>query len=267
MSILYVVGTPIGNLKDISLRAIEVLSSVNFIVCEDTKHTIVLLKAYDISKPLISYHKFSEKQKSQSIIDRIKQGETCAIVTDAGMPTISDPGNILVRLAIEQEVKVESVPGPCAATSAFSVSGLGFNGFVFLGFLPTKTKERTSLLAGFEKSTLPLIIYVAPHDVEATLKYLYNFFGDRKISVVKELTKIYETLYEGTLSSINIENNRGEFVFIVHPGEMDELSDNKIKEALVEYIGSGSTKKDAINKLAKEHNISKNRIYQLSLDI
>jgi 16S rRNA (cytidine1402-2'-O)-methyltransferase len=265
MNTLYIVGTPIGNLKDITFRAVETLQKVDFIACENTAHTIVLLKQYKINKPLVSYHKFSERQKSNEIIERILAGESCALVSDAGMPAISDPGAILVREAIDKGIKVESVPGVSAITTAISISGLDYIGFSFLGFLPEKDKDKRTILSNFKESLYPLVLYVAPHDLEKISQFLLKELGDRKVTAVKELTKIYETVYETSLSNFEIDNTKGEFVLIIHPAEKKELEDGEIIELIKQELQKGRTKKETVSYLSRKYNINKNRIYQLTL--
>lgn len=267
MGKLYVVGTPIGNLKDITYRAIETLAEVDFIACENTAHTGILLNHYDIKKPLVAYHKFSEVQKSKEIVSRILNGENCALVSDAGMPAISDPGAILVKVAFENGIIVESIPGPSAITTAISISGLEYKGFSFLGFLPEKEKEKVHIIDNFKNSIYPLVLYVAPHDLEKIGSFLFNYLGDRKVTVAKELTKLYETIYDTTLKSFEIENNKGEFVLIIHPAIIKKMDDDEIVELIKEELESGKTKKEAINLINIKYKINKNRLYSLSLSI
>ena len=190
---LYIVGTPIGNLKDITYRAVETLASVDMIACEDTRHTSVLLKHYGISKPLVSYYKQKEKATSVKIAEALEEGKNVALVTDAGMPCVSDPGAVLVKECRERGIRIESVPGPSAVVTAMAVSGITDGKFAFIGFLPDKNAGRRELLSATSAYALPLVFYAAPHDLKKTLAELLNAYGDRRVTVVKELTKIHES--------------------------------------------------------------------------
>ena len=186
---LYLVGTPIGNLGDITFRAVETLKSVDFIACEDTRHTLKLLNFYEIKKPLISYYKQKENEGSEHLIELLSQGKNVALVSDAGMPCISDPGSVVARKARERGYAVTTVPGPTAVTSAAALCGLE-SGFAFIGFLPEKNKDAESLLSSYVSCPIPLVFYVAPHDLERTLSKLHAVLGSRKYHAVKELTKM-----------------------------------------------------------------------------
>ena len=194
-------------------------------------------------------------------------GQDCALVSDAGMPAISDPGAILVKEALNKGIKVESVPGPSAVTSAISISGLEYNAFSFLGFLPEKEKDKRTILENFKNSIYPLVLYVAPHDLEKTANFLLKELGDRKVTAVKEITKIYETVYETSLSNFEIDNMKGEFVLIVHPVEKKELSDSEILELIKTELNKGKSKKETVVYLSKKYDINKNRIYELTIQI
>ena len=190
---LYFVATPIGNLKDFSFRAVEVLKSVDKIACEDTRHSLTLLNAYDIKKPLFSYHKFNEKEVAEKIIDGLKKGENIAVITDAGMPVVSDPGNVLTKLLIEEGLEFTVIPGACACVSALVLSGLDSSRFCFLGFMPEKQGARKEFLSKYKDLDLTLIFYSAPHDVKKDIESIYEVLGDRRAVAVKEITKIYES--------------------------------------------------------------------------
>ena len=263
---LYIVGTPIGNLKDITYRAVETLASVDMIACEDTRHTAVLLKHYGISKQLVSYYKQKEKAASSKIAEALEEGKNVALVTDAGMPCVSDPGAVLVKECRERGIRIESVPGPSAVATAMSVSGITDGKFAFIGFLPDKNADRRELLGETKAYGIPLIFYTAPHDLKKTLAELLNAYGDRRVTVVKELTKIHESVYEGTLSSVEIEDERGEFVLIVEPAEeAGEKADPA--EALEELLASGVSPAEAARRVALKCNLNRNAVYALALKL
>ncbi len=263
---LYIVGTPIGNLKDITYRAVETLASVDMIACEDTRHTAVLLKHYGISKQLVSYYKQKEKAASSKIPEALEEGKNVALVTDAGMPCVSDPGAVLVKECRERGIRIESVPGPSAVVTAMSVSGITDGKFAFIGFLPDKNADRRELLGETKAYGIPLIFYTAPHDLKKTLAELLNAYGDRRVTVVKELTKIHESVYEGTLSSVEIEDERGEFVLIVEPAEeAGEKADPA--EALEELLASGVSPAEAARRVALKCNLNRNAVYALALKL
>ena len=263
---LYIVGTPIGNLKDITYRAVETLASVDMIACEDTRHTSVLLKHYGISKPLVSYYKQKEKATSVKIAEALEEGKNVALVTDAGMPCVSDPGAVLVKECRERGIRIESVPGPSAVVTAMAVSGITDGKFAFIGFLPDKNAGRRELLSATSAYALPLVFYAAPHDLKKTLAELLNAYGDRRVTVVKELTKIHESVYEGTLSSVEIEDERGEFVLIVEPAEeAGEKADPA--EALEELLREGVSPAEAARRVALKCNLNRNAVYALALKL
>ena len=222
MVTLYIIGTPIGNLKDITLRALEVLKEVDLILCEDTRVTKKLLEHCQIKKPLLSYHQHSKLKKVNYILELLKQGKNLALVSDAGTPGISDPGNLLVYEAIErlrEKVEIIPIPGPSAATAAASISGFPMDKFLFLGFPPTKRK-RKKFFEAVVKSKYPVIFYESPYRIIKTLKELSSFISDREVVVCRELTKKFETIYRGKIEEVikEIEKNpRGEFVVIVSP--------------------------------------------------
>jgi 16S rRNA (cytidine1402-2'-O)-methyltransferase len=264
---LFIVGTPIGNLKDITYRAVEVLKAAHVVACEDTRHTRVLLHHYDIKTKLIACHKFNEREATAEIKGLLDDGKNVALVTDAGMPAISDPGAVLINELRADGYKIASVPGATAVATAVSLAGVTENGFVFLGFLPEKLKDKTRLIENVKSVFVPLVFYCAPHDVDKTILYLHEQLGNRKAWAVKELTKIYETVYEGTLDNINIENKKGEFVLIVAPATGLEINDDVLKQKLNELVASGLTKSDAVKTLSKETGVNKNYIYELGIEI
>ncbi len=264
MSICYLVGTPIGNLEDITFRAVETLRSVDVIASEDTRHTRILLNHYNIKKPLISYYKHKEEEGAKEIIGLLDEGKSVALVTDAGMPSVSDPGAVLVRVLRDSGHKVTVVPGPTAVASAIALAGLKSNGFIFLGFLPEKKKDKDTVLKEADGANQPMVLYVAPHDVQDTLGYLYELFGSRNIYVIKEITKMYEKVYTGRLGDIEIDNLKGEFVFIIDKKDKEEVVDMSLYVAEVnELIKNGTSKKDAVKLVAKMRGVSKNTLYDL----
>jgi probable S-adenosylmethionine-dependent methyltransferase, YraL family len=266
--ILYIVGTPIGNLKDITYRAVEVLGAVDLIACEDTRVTQVLLSHYGIKKPLTSYYKHKEREGTEKLLDELLSGKNVALVTDAGMPAISDPGAILVESARRAGVTVTVVPGATAVASAVALSGVQSKGFTFLGFLPEKNKDKEEFIAPFVFSPLPLVFYCSPHSVNDDAAFLYNALGNRKVYVIKEITKMFERVEETELSSMKIENPRGEFVIIVE-GAIGEspLNTLTVKEHVQHYMQSGLSKKDSIKRTAADRGVDKNSVYVEVLDV
>ncbi len=246
MGILYVVGTPIGNLGDFSPRAVETLEKVDFIAAEDTRVTVKLLNHFGIKKPMVIYQKFNEYEQGDIIVSRLQNGESCAIVTDAGMPCISDPGETLVKLCIKADVKVEVVPGPSAVVSALAVSGLSVSRWTFEGFLSVKRTSRMEHLMELRHERRTMVFYEAPHKLLSTLKDMNSVFGDRNIVVVKELTKIHETSWRGTLSEAvkyHTENPpKGEYVLVL---EGEQVEKEEMRDPMEEAI---SIAKDLMEK-------------------
>ncbi len=265
---LYFVATPIGNLNDISLRALETLRGVDLIACEDTRHSLKLLNAFDIKKPLIAYHKFNEKKQAEIIIEELKKGKNIAIISDAGMPVISDPGNVLTKALSEESIPYTVIPGPSAFVCALLLSGLDASRFTFIGFLPEKVKDKETLLSEYKDSKETLIFYSAPHDVNNDLALLYKVFGDRNASAVKEITKMHETVYKFNLKDAKIEEPKGEFVLLVEGAkEVKEKQFTLTEEEHVNlYLSRGLSKKEAIKKVAEERNVSKNSLYKYTID-
>ena len=271
---LYIVGTPIGNLGDITLRALETLKAVDFIAAEDTRVTQKLLLHFGIKKPLVSYHEHNRKYVGDSIAERILGGETCAVVTDAGMPCISDPGEDLVRLCAERGIPVEVVPGPSAAVSALAISGLDTSKFAFEGFLSTAPSSRREALEKASKEERTLIFYEAPHKLVATLGDLYRCFGERKISICREMTKLHEEVIRTTLSAaVNLyddEKNkpRGEFVLIVEGFKAEQEPEISLEGALERakgLIAGGMKATEACREIAKTTGFSKSELYSALL--
>lgn len=266
MSKLYIVATPIGNLGDVTYRAVEALSSCDVIACEDTRHTPALLNRFGIKKPLISYYKQKEREGSVEIAELVESGKNVALVSDAGMPCISDPGNVVVREFIKRGLEYTVIPGANAALCAVALTGTEAP-FTFLGFLPEKEKDRGALLARHADSGASLIIYAAPHDVNKILDCLHSALGDREVWLVKEISKIYERVSHGTLSSLREENPKGEFVVIVNPAPRAERSDEEIIAALKRRLDGGVDRKTASSEVALSLNVSKNRVYKLSVKL
>ena len=263
---LYFVGTPIGNLKDISLRALEVLKSVDEIGCEDTRHSLGLLNAYEIKKPLFSYHKFNEKEAGEKIVEKLKSGKNLAIISDAGMPVISDPGNILIEMLIENGLEFTVIPGACAFLSALILAGLDTSRFCFLGFMPEKNSERKEFLERYKDLDLTLVFYCAPHDIKKDIESVYSVFGNRRAVAVKEITKLYERADRFDLQDGLSGEPKGEYVLIVEGGKREnenlKLSE---KEHIEFYLAQGLDKKDALKKVAKERGVSKSSLYKYTI--
>ncbi len=266
----YLVGTPIGNLGDISERALKTLESVDFIAAEDTRNTLKLLNHFNIKKPLISYFEHNKKKRGEEIIDLLLQGKTGALVTDAGMPAVSDPGQDLVKMLYERGFTVTAVPGPSAFTTALVLSGLDTSRFSFEGFLSTAKKNRREHLESLEYYRNTLIFYEGPTKVLGTLSDLRDVLGDRKCAVVRELTKMYEEVLRGTLSDmiLHFEQNapRGEFVIVVEGANENTRKEKFWEKLSIEshvdyYINVGNDKKTAIRLVADDRGLPKNEIY------
>lgn len=268
MSILYIVGTPIGNLSDFSPRAVETLSSVDFIAAEDTRVSLKLLTHFKIQKPLISYHEHNLRERGEYIISRIEAGESCAIVTDAGMPCISDPGEDLIRLCAERGIEMHVVPSPTAAMSALAISGLPTSRFSFEGFLSVTKKQRQAHLDEIKNLRRTLIFYEAPHKLVYTLNDLLLNLGDRRIALCRELTKIHEEVIRGKISEMieyyKEKSPKGEYVLIVEgktEEEAEEITIDKAVEMAEELICAGKKSSEACKEIAKLTGFSKSEIY------
>ena len=269
MGTLFVVGTPIGNMDDITYRQLETLKNVSFIAAEDTRVTLKLLNRYDIKKQLVSYHGHSSASIADSIADRIENGEDAAIVTDAGMPCISDPGEILVRICAERNIDIRVVPGPSAVVSAVAVSGLNTSRFSFEGFLSVNKKQRLEHLESIKNDTRTLVFYEAPHKLRNTLDDFLKFFGDRKISLCRELTKVYEEVLRMNISEAisyyENKNPKGEYVLVVEGApEKKPMGDLDLNQAVMlvrELINDGMKSSEACKKIARETEFSKSILY------
>lgn len=269
---LYVVGTPIGNLSDFSPRAVETLASVDFIAAEDTRVTLKLLNHFDIKKPMVSYFEHNRRERGEVILERIKSGESCAIVTDAGMPAISDPGEDLVDLCLSNGITVESVPGPTAFATAVAMSGLPSGRFTFEGFLSVNKPSRREHLEEIVTERRTMVFYEAPHKLTATLKDLYKYLGDRQIALIKELTKIHETVERTTLSAAcekySQQVPKGEFVIVIEGSTEPKQKEVSLDEAVMlakKLVESGMAINDAAKETAKETKLKKGDIYKALL--
>lgn len=277
--ILYVVGTPIGNLKDITLRAIETLQNADIILAEDTRQTLKLLNHLNIEKHMISYHRHNEENKVQMVVSLLDEGKNIALVSDAGMPIISDPGQGLVKYLVENEYKIEVIPGVTALITAIVRSGMDSTRFTFEGFLSVSKKQRIKRLNELKDEIRTMIFYEAPHKILYTLKDMYEVFGQRNICICRELTKIHEeyknTTFEEAIEKIEKDGIKGEIVLIVEGKSEIELEKKKKEELekvdpvqlVKEYIEEGTPKKDAIKKAAKQLGVNKNEVYKQCIDI
>lgn len=270
---LFIVATPIGNLDDITLRALDVLKNVDLIAAEDTRHTLKLLNHFEISKPLISYYKETEKVKAKVIIDKLKEGKDVAVVSDAGTPGISDPGEEVIRCAIEEKIDVIPIPGACAAINSLICSGFSTKEFSFIGFLSTNKKEKKEKLEEVKNETRTLIFYEAPHKIIDTLTVMEEILGDREISIGRELTKIHEEFIRGKISKVKeVLEPKGEMVIIVQGSdkskkeiEKEDRNNLSLEDHYKFYEEQGIEKKEIIKRIAKDRNVSKNEIYKYFL--
>lgn len=267
--ILYVVGTPIGNLGDFSPRAKEILEKVNFIAAEDTRVTLKLLNKFEISTPMVSYHEHNHKLRGEQIIGRLLAGEDCALVTDAGMPAISDPGEDLVRLAHQNGITVSSVPGPSAVITALAISGMPSGRFSFEGFLSTAKQSRKEHLNSIKNASQTLIFYEAPHKLITTLKDMLEVLGDRNIALCKELTKLHETVihttFSGALNTFEQTPPKGEYVMIIEGEKEEKTPELTLEQAIAiarDLVKKGESVSNAAKLAAKESGFKKSDIYK-----
>lgn len=260
---LYIVATPIGNLNDITFRAVETLRSADIILCEDTRHSLILLDRYEIKKPLKAFHKFNAAKMLPEILVRLKEDQNVAYISDAGMPGVSDPGAELIRAAIDSNLKYTVIPGACAAVNAAVLSGMCEHGFSFCGFLPEKNSDRTKFLEKFRYAPLPVIFYISPHSLQKDIADIAAVLGNRKAAAVKEMTKIYEKITFFELEQGYPEEIKGEYVLIVEgkekPNDLNALS---VSEHVAYYIDLGMSKNDAIKQTAKDRSVPKNDVYR-----
>lgn len=276
---LYIIGTPIGNLGDITLRAIETLKAVDVILAEDTRQTLKLLNHLEIEKHLISYHRHNEDEKIEKIVEFLNSGKNLGLVSDAGMPVISDPGQNLIKHLVENEYKIEVIPGVTALTTAIVGSGLDSTRFSFEGFLSVNKKQRKTRLEELRNEPRTMVFYEAPHKILATLKDMLEYLGNRKICIARELTKLHEeyiySTIEEQISKIEENGIRGEIVLIIEGQNKFELEEKKkqelenvsVKELVKKEMENGLDKKEAIKKIAKLKGVNKNDIYKECLEI
>ncbi len=271
---LYLCATPIGNLEDITLRVLETLRTVDLIAAEDTRNTLKLLNHYDIHKPMTSYHEHNKYEKAQELIGHLLQGENIAVVTDAGTPAISDPGEVLAVQCMEQGIRVTSLPGACALITALTMSGMPARRFCFEGFLPTDKKERARVLKVLKEEERTTILYEAPHHLKATLRELYTAVGDRRLVLCRELTKKFEEARPFQLAEAltYYENNepRGEYVLILAGADPEEKRRREeaawtvmsVEEHMAHYENQGMDRKEAMKQVAKDRGVQKREIYK-----
>ena len=265
--ILYIVATPIGNLEDITLRAIRILKEVDLIAAEDTRHTLKLLNHLEISKPMISYHRHNEEERTDNLIKELKKGKNIALVSDAGTPGICDPGEEIIKQCIEENIKIVPIPGACAMVNALIASGISTKEFNFLGFLPLNKKTRREKLEEIRNSNKTTILYEAPHKLKNTLKDLSDIVENRKMVLARELTKVHEEYIRGTANELieKSENLKGEIVLIIEGSDKkqeNELNELSLQEHYNFYKNQGLDKKEIIKKIAKDRNVNKNEIYK-----
>ena len=271
--ILYICATPIGNLEDITIRVLKTLEKVDLIAAEDTRHTIKLLNHFEIKNKLFSYHEHNKSNSGPQLIEMLLAGKDIALVSDAGMPGISDPGEDLVKLALEANIKVEALPGASAVITALAASGLSTRKFFFEGFLDRQKKHRKKRLEAITSIEETLIFYESPHRLLETLKEMRSIFGNRKVVIAREITKKFEEYYRGSLEEawqyFKDKGIKGEFVVLLEGNSevVRQVFNTSIEEDLKSYIVSGLSKKEAISHVSKERNIPKKEVYQVSIDL
>ncbi len=276
---LYLCATPIGNLQDMTPRVLETLRDVDLIAAEDTRNSRKLMTHFQISTPMTSYHEYNKVEKAYTLIGKLQEGQNIALITDAGTPAISDPGEVLVRMCQEAGITVTSLPGPAALITALTLSGLSTRRFCFEGFLPPDKKERKQILEELTQETRTIILYEAPHHLKATLRELYDTLGERKITLCRELTKKFETVFPTTLEGalIYYEENepRGEYVLVLEgksllqkkQEQQESFAEMSIEEHMKIYEDKGIDRKEAMKVVAKERGISKRDVYQYLLNL
>lgn len=275
---LYLCATPIGNLEDITLRVLRTLKEADLIAAEDTRHSIKLLNHFDIKTPMTSYHEFNKVEKARYLVDKMREGINVALITDAGTPGISDPGEELVRQCYEAGIEVTSLPGPAACITALTISGMATRRFAFEAFLPSDKKEKQEIFEELKKETRTIILYEAPHRLVRTLSELLENLGDRRISVCRELTKTHETVFRTTvseaLSYYETEEPRGEYVLVIEGKSRMEIQQEQersweavsIEEHMKRYLDGGTDKKEAMKLVAKDRGMKKRDVYQYLLN-
>ena len=275
---LYLCATPIGNLGDMTPRVTETLSAVDLIAAEDTRNSIKLLNHFGIKTSMTSYHEYNKVEKAQTLVQKLREGLNIALITDAGTPAISDPGEVLVKLCQKEGIRVTSLPGAAACITALTLSGLSTRRFCFEGFLPTEKKEKTEILEMLKEETRTMILYEAPHHLIRTLRELYGVLGNRKITICRELTKKFETVlsttFEEALALYEEEEPRGEYVLVIEGKSLLQKRKEKqagflelaIEEHMKRYEEAGMARKEAMKMVAKDRGVSKREIYQYMLD-
>ncbi len=275
---LYLCATPIGNLKDITPRVLETLAAVDLIAAEDTRNSIKLLNHFHIKTSMTSYHEYNKVEKAQVLVQKMKEGQNVALITDAGTPAISDPGEVLVKLCQREGITVTSLPGAAACITALTLSGLSTERFCFEGFLPSEKREKAEILELLEEETRTMILYEAPHHLKRTLQELYEALGDRNITICRELTKKFETVIPTTLKSAvalyEAEEPRGEYVLVVEGKSLQQKRKERresflslsIEEHMRRYEEAGMERKEAMKAVAKDRGVGKREIYQYMLD-
>ncbi|MCI8382832.1 MAG: 16S rRNA (cytidine(1402)-2'-O)-methyltransferase [Lachnospiraceae bacterium] len=275
---LYLCATPIGNLGDMTPRVTETLSAVDLIAAEDTRNSIKLLNHFGIKTSMTSYHEYNKVEKAQTLVQKLREGLNIALITDAGTPAISDPGEVLVKLCQKEGIRVTSLPGAAACITALTLSGLSTRRFCFEGFLPTEKKEKTEILEMLKEETRTMILYEAPHHLIRTLRELYGVLGNRKITICRELTKKFETVlsttFEEALALYEEEEPRGEYVLVIEGKSLLQKKKEKqegflelaIEEHMKRYEEAGMNRKEAMKMVAKDRGVSKREIYQYMLD-
>ena len=274
---LYLCATPIGNLEDITLRVLRILQEVDLIAAEDTRNSVKLLNHFDIHTPMTSYHEYNKYDKAKELIEKMRQGKNIALITDAGTPGISDPGEELVRMCAEEGIEVTSLPGASACITALTLSGLSTRRFAFEAFLPADKKERQAVLQELPEETRTLILYEAPHRLRKTLEELYQTLGNRRMTICRELTKKYETAFrtnlEEAIRHYETEEPRGEYVLVIEGKKQEELQKERqeawkemsLEEHMKFYEAQGTPRKEAMRLVAKDRGLSKRDVYQALL--
>ena len=275
---LYLCATPIGNLQDMTPRVIETLKDVDLIAAEDTRNSIKLMNHFQIETPMTSYHEYNKVEKAYVLIEKIKAGQNIALITDAGTPAISDPGEVLVRMCQEEGITVTSLPGPAALITALTLSGLSTRRFCFEGFLSSEKKERKMVLEDLKEESRTMILYEAPHHLKGTLQELYEVLGDRKITLCRELTKKFETILPITLEKALVyyetEEPRGEYVLVIEGKSFSQKREEKqasfleisLEDHMKQYEDQGIPRKEAMKLVAKDRGLSKRDVYQQLLE-
>ncbi len=263
------VATPIGNLKDITLRALETLKNADCIFCEDTRHTLKLLNAYEIKKPLYACHKFNEREAAERILESARRGENVVVVSDAGTPVVSDPGNTVCRILRDAGEPYTLIPGACAFVAALVLSALPADRFAFIGFLPDKKSEKKAVLEKYKDCECTLVFHSAPQDVDRDIAAMYEAFGNRNAAAVREITKIHEEAVNFTLSQGLDGEKRGEYVLLVEGAKEGASPLNALseKEHIRHYMAAGLDKKEALKRAAKDRGVSKSELYPFSIDL